>query len=92
MRRSGKTTRLIDEIIQYLFTQKEVFILKNIDNIEIYKNKPSFEKVFIDPDAKKGNMAQREMVRKLLTRLELEHDKHFVVDNSNSAYIHIKSL
>lgn len=65
MRRSGKTTRLIDNTIQKLFTQGMVVI---------------GEAYIKDADAQEHNTAQEDFVKRLLRRLEMEHDGYFEVE------------
>lgn len=80
MRQSGKTTRLVDEAVQYLFAHGSIRILTNS---EIYN--PNFmrgfrpEQVdvflkFIDPDTRPDNKAQRHFIDMLNRRLAIEHD------------------
>ena len=79
MRRSGKTTRLIDEAIQHLFEHGYIRILMNS---EIYREdfyrgfKPEqiehFKK-FIDPDTLPDNRAQLHFLTALSSRLAYEH-------------------
>lgn len=71
-RRSGKTTRLIDEAIQYLFKNKTLYLFTDIG----LSSTPSVTKektVFIDPDHRFGNNAQRDFIHRILRRLEIEH-------------------
>lgn len=79
MRQSGKTTRLVDAAVQYLFEHGSIRILQNS---EIYN--PYFmrgykpEQVdmflkFIDPDARPDNGAQRYFIEALTRRLATEH-------------------
>lgn len=63
MRRSGKTTRLIDTAIQALFERGELHLSLN-DNVK---------SDFLDPDSRKGNKAQRDFVDRLIKRLSIEH-------------------
>ena len=79
MRQSGKTTRLVDAAVQYLFAHGSIRILTNS---EIYN--PNFmrgfrpEQVdmflkFIDPDTRRDNSAQRYFIDMLNKRLAIEH-------------------
>lgn len=79
MRQSGKTTRLVDYAIQYLFKYGSIRILTNS---EIYN--PNFmrgfrpEQVdmflrFIDPDSTPDNKAQHYFIETLNRRLATEH-------------------
>lgn len=79
MRRSGKTTRLIDQAVQHLFEHGYIRILMNseIYREDFYRSfKPEqiehFKK-FIDPDATPDNRAQIHFVEALSHRLAYEH-------------------
>jgi len=79
MRRSGKTTRLIDEAVQHLFKHGYIRILMNneIYREDFYRTfKPEqiehFKK-FIDPDSTPDNRAQIHFVEALSHRLAYEH-------------------
>ena len=63
MRRSGKTTRLIDEAIQELFKKGELKLSLN------YNVKSDF----LDRDSTSENRAQRDFVDRLIQRLSIEH-------------------
>ena len=70
MRRSGKTTRTVDEAIQYLFNNKSINLHLN-----------DFSKSdFVDFDAEKHNLAQKYFIDKLINRLNIEHHGSFKVD------------
>ena len=79
MRRSGKTTRTIDEAIQKLFTYGEITVPLNIGN-RMYLNNKREETIVIDPDAKIGNEVQRDLFSRIRKRLELEHRCMITVD------------
>ncbi len=79
MRQSGKTTRLVDAAVQYLFEHGSIRILTNS---EIFN--PNFmrgsrpEQVdvflkFIDPDTRPDNKAQYYFIDMLNRRLATEH-------------------
>jgi len=79
MRQTGKTTRLVDEAVQYLFAHGSIRILTNS---EIYN--PNFMRgfkvpevdmflKFIDPDNRSDNSAQRYFIDMLNRRLATEH-------------------
>jgi len=79
MRQTGKTTRLVDEAVQYLFEHGSIRILTNS---EIYN--PNFmrgfrpEQVdtflkFIDQDSRPDNKAQYNFIDMLNRRLATEH-------------------
>ena len=79
MRQTGKTTRLVDYAVQYLFTHGHIRVLTNS---EIYN--PNFMKgfrpeqvdmflKFIDPDSMPENKAQHYFIEALDRRLATEH-------------------
>ena len=79
MRRSGKTTRLIDKAVQHLFEHGYIRIVmnSNIYREDFYrgftpKQIEHFKK-FIDPDACPDNKAQLHFVEALSARLAYEH-------------------
>lgn len=91
MRRSGKTTRLIDHAIQVLF--KEGRILAPITWDYDYMVKVGEDKLLmIDEDWKRGNRAQTDFIERLLKRLESEHRLSKYLDKRNSSGITIISL
>ena len=79
MRRSGKTTRLIDEAVQHLFEHGYIRIPMNseIYREDFYRGFRSeqieYFKKFIDPDALPGNRAQLYFLQALSSRLAYEH-------------------
>jgi hypothetical protein len=80
MRRSGKTTRTVDQAIQKLFTDKKLVIYKNCDN----------RSDILDPDANLHSFAQKHFLDQLLRRLESEHKGSYEIDNEkNHAVIKI---
>ena len=91
MRRSGKTTRLIDKAVQHLFEKGSIRILLNneIFNEEITSKMTDKEKAdyfeFVDQDAAKGNYAQRDFLDRFSNRLLYEH-KHYVVRISKTKF------
>jgi len=79
MRRSGKTTRLIDGAVQHLFEHGYIRILMNS---EIYREdfyrgftpeQVGHFKKFIDQDALPDNRAQLHFLTALSSRLAYEH-------------------
>jgi hypothetical protein len=79
MRHTGKTTRLVDAAVQYLFEHGSIRILINS---EIYN--PNFMRgfrpeqvdaflIFIDPDSRPDNKAQHHFIEMLNRRLATEH-------------------
>lgn len=91
MRRSGKTTRLIDKAVQHLFEKGSIQILLNneIFNEDITNKMTDEEKAnhfeFVDQDAAKGNYAQRDFLDRFSNRLLYEH-KPYVVRISNTKF------
>jgi hypothetical protein len=79
MRRSGKTTRLIDEAVQHLFEHGYIRILLNheIFNDNFYKGYTKEQQLplvkFIDQDALPDNLAQLHFLTALSSRLAYEH-------------------
>lgn len=80
MRKTGKTTRLIDQAIQHLFTNGTLFVPTSW----LYKEKGGFGKVFrgtgantydvfSDPDWEPGNRAQHDFLKRLENRIIREH-------------------
>lgn len=80
MRRSGRTTRTVDQVIQELFTKRSIKI-------------PLFEKrefetdaEIIDPSAVeipiRFSIIQRELFNRVIERLELEHYGQYEVNKS----------
>mgnify|MGYP000570683064 CR=1 FL=1 len=65
MRRSGKTTRLIDQAVQTLFQKRELYLCS------FHNDKSDL----LDPDSAPGNHAQRNFVDRLLDRLSIEHNE-----------------
>lgn len=79
MRQSGKTTRLVDKAVQYLFTYGYIRVLMNheIHNENFMRGfKPEqidmFLK-FIDSDSTPDNKAQHYFIETLNRRLATEH-------------------
>ena len=79
MRRSGKTTRAVDQAIQHLFNNKQLVVYK------IFNTKSDI----LDPDAELHNSAQRYFLNCLLRRLEVEHHRAYEIDKM-SDYVIIK--
>jgi len=69
MRRTGKTTRLINKIVEDIFKYKEI-------KISMYHNTDSD---YLDPDSLETNSEQEILVAKLFKRLEQEHKDCFDV-------------
>ncbi|MBB1150266.1 hypothetical protein H4K35_09010 [Myroides sp. NP-2] len=76
MRRSGRTTRIVDEAIQQLFTKGSIYVPTKTHLEENLKDTRSVKKnmnYIVDPDWDKG-YAQRDLFSRILKRLELEHN------------------
>lgn len=86
MRRSGKTTRLIDTAIQLLFLKGEIKVPFVIPD----KN-PGFEVVEIDnipylfdPDCSVNFLGvQRDFALRLVRRINLEHSHQVIIDKQS---------
>ena len=88
--RTGKTTRLIDSAIQYLFKNKQLYLFRKQGISKAKRIIPPGENLFIDPDHSSSNMAQQDFVYRFLRRLEIEHRNSCKIDMQNRDYIHIK--
>lgn len=89
MRRSGKTTRLVDEAVQYLFKEGSIRIPSNNEIFDKFYQKGlnnqqmvEFWK-FVDVDARKDNRAQDDFLHKLRDRLLNEHKDRVVMIGRN---------
>jgi len=72
MRRTGKTTRLINETIEYLFQNKEIVL---------YVGSRSNKSDFVDEDHEPGNYAQANFVKRLLRRIDNEHKDTYKIES-----------
>lgn len=90
MRRTGRTTRVIDVAIQKLF-ENGCIVIPSRDNLTEGRNlyvKGKSEKIIqdlvIDPDYNEGSSVQIVLFEKILRRLEVEHDRRlFTIDRGN---------
>lgn len=82
-RRTGKTTRTIDQAIQNLFKHRVLTISKDYDE----------RSNALDPDAKLHPLNQKSFIKRLIARLSLEHYKQFEIiqDNEVVTTIEIKN-
>ncbi len=83
MRRSGKTTRLVNEVIETLFKEKIIYIPTSagINQPSMWeKNRDKFN--FIDPDHYKGNMAQNYFISRVIDRVSREHTDQVKIDRN----------
>lgn len=92
MRRSGKTTRLIDQAVQHLFDKGRVVVpISGLDNVDrsIRGDDPSTD-IFFDPDSfnyeemRSRPIAQRDFAYRLKSRLEIEHPGCFNTQKTGS--------
>lgn len=90
MRRSGQTTRLIDQAIQYLFTNGQIYLLKKTALSKSSYFLPEKEKLFVDPDHKMANQAQYDFIYHTMKRLEYEHERSFKIHSITKDLIHLK--
>lgn len=83
MRRSGKTTRTIDEAIQILFTKGAIKIpnSQEIDRLPPGRTSAYLKENnwILDPDWTTGS-AQEDLYRRIFNRLEIEHPNRYTVD------------
>lgn len=91
-RRIGKTTRLIDDSIQTLFKERQIFIPKTILPEKLFeKGGKYFGKIPIyDPSSNKANRAQREFIDRLVGRLIMEHRDYYEIEYDGE-YVLIKA-
>lgn len=86
MRHTGKTTRLVDEAIQYLFTYGRILIPTKgyIHSPEALRGLTQSEKEcivhFIDPDSSPENNAQTHFIVTFRRRLYGEHDREKIIE------------
>jgi len=83
MRRSGKTTRRIDDAIQVLFTHGEIIIPSKEEQID-YEYRGEAEKIITDPDShfynyrtykdEIFNEINMDLLRRIRRRLNIEHN------------------
>lgn len=90
MRRTGKTTRLIDQAIQSLFANGQLYLLRKHALGKFRNIIKDGSTLFVDPDHKMSNMAQNDFVYKVMKRLEFEHTEGYTAKTDRD-YIHIKT-
>ena len=85
-RRSGNTTRLINDAVEALFTEGEIFIP---DSNWLEKSKEGFalseiekRNRFIDFNERPTGNTQRHFKRRLIKRLDLEHQYQYEVSGN----------
>ncbi|MBC7845544.1 MAG: hypothetical protein H7Y10_03530 [Flavobacterium sp.] len=88
-RRTGKTTRLIDEAIQYLFEKGELYLFKKCGFKIASRSFISSQRIFIDPDHKMANQAQQDFIYRVMKRLEFEHKGSHKIKTMSKDYIHV---
>lgn len=89
MRRSGQTTRLIDQAIQHLFTNRQLYLLKKSALSKANYFLPEKETLFVDPDHKMCNQAQQNFIYRVMKRLESEHLGSHKIKTISKDYIHV---
>ena len=92
MRCSGQTTRLIDEAIQYLFTNGKIYLLKKTALNKANYFLPEKEKLFVDPDHRMSNQAQQNFIYRVMKRLESEHYGSHKIKTISKDYIHVIAI
>ena len=89
MRRTGKTTRLIDQAIQSLFANDQLYLLKK-QAISKFRNIiKDGSTLFVDPDHRMSNQAQQNFIYRVMKRLEFEHKGSHKIKTINKDYIHV---
>ena len=89
MRRSGKTTRMIDEAVQYLFEKGELYLFKKCGFKNAVRTLTNHQKLFVDPDHKMSNQAQQDFIYRVMKRLEVEHNGSHKIKTMSKDYIHV---
>ncbi len=84
MRRSGKTTRKVDEAVQKFFENGAMLIPNNDEIRKGDFNGELKDQVIIDPDVEieNPNMCQHELKYRIVRRLEIEHHNQFQVNGN----------
>jgi hypothetical protein len=90
MRQTGKTTRLIDQAIQSLFANNQLYLLRKHALGKFRNIIKDGSTLFVDPDHKMSNMAQNDFIYRVMKRLEFEHFGTYIMI-PNKDYIHIKT-
>ena len=85
-RASGKTTKLVDEAIDFLFKNKFIYIADPIDIqkdfVGLNTEHRNSAKKFIDPDYELSEFTQREFKQRFVNRLVLEHKTMFTTKDN----------
>lgn len=83
MRRNGKTTRLVDNAVEYFFNNNIIVLYENYDK----------QSTFLDSDAILHDSAQRYFISTLIKRLESEHyGQYEVIKEKGSKRIEIRRV
>jgi hypothetical protein len=99
MRRSGKTTRTIDEAIQTLFKEGEIWIpskqgIKNFNESERFNKNEDRLKILslmiIDPEWQEGR-AQEDLGKRIAKRINSEHFDQCTYSKENE-YLKIRLI
>lgn len=90
MRRSGRTTRTVDEAIQTLFTKGSILIpYSSITELQRSTSRVSGVlqiPIIVDPDYFQADV-QRDIQQLILNRLKSEHPGYYSVDVTDKKYI-----
>jgi len=92
MRRSGQTTRLIDQAVQELFKKGQLFLLRKAALNRSRSIVPENSDLLVDPDHRMSNQAQNNFVYRVMKRLEAEHYGSHKIKTMTVDYIHITIL
>lgn len=81
LRRSGKTTRTIDQAIQALFKYGIIYVPLNTEKLHGILAIGDFgpEQIIIDQDAHISNRVQEHLLNSIFRRLQIEHQDQFRV-------------
>ena len=86
-RRTGKTTRMVDQAIQELFRYGRIRIPNQSDilnSVHITNMAPQYTYVIIDPDYIEDTHIQQDLFKKIVKRLDNEHKVNLSVDFKNN--------
>jgi hypothetical protein len=78
MRRIDKTTQVIDDAIQKLFTHGHIIVPKmnDLKNAFVYRGRRlNYDMMIIDPDWEVSNQVQRNLFERIVRRIQLEHPR-----------------
>ena len=92
MRRTGKTTRLIDQAIQSLFANDQLYLLKKQALNKFRNIIKDGSTLFVDPDHRMSNQAQYDFIYRVMKRLEVEHAGTYKLKTVSKDYIHVITI